>query len=165
VQQVHGSFTGIRIGVATVKAFAFALNIPVIGVNSLETLCFSTSMDMVTCALIDAKNNQVYCGIFDEKVIPLLDYMADDINVVIDSIKKFENICFIGSGADEHKNVIKEKIKNAKFIEGAVQSASCLGRCAYFKMQNNVELKNEDTLLPLYLRKSQAERLKNQNGN
>ncbi len=61
-----GSFTGIRIGVASVKAMAEVNQIPVVGVTSLETLARIDESNKTKVALIDARNNQVYGGIFDE---------------------------------------------------------------------------------------------------
>ena len=59
-----GSFTGIRIGIATIKAFADSLNIPSIGVSSLDSLTYNSQNMGVICSLIDAKKNNVYCEIF-----------------------------------------------------------------------------------------------------
>ena len=53
-----GSFTGIRIGVATSKAFSDSLNITEIGISSLEALAFNVKTDGIICSLIDAKNNK-----------------------------------------------------------------------------------------------------------
>ena len=64
---VHGSFTGIRIGIASIKAIAESLDIPVIDVSSLEALAYNienTNCETI-CSLIDARNNQVYNAIFE----------------------------------------------------------------------------------------------------
>ena len=58
-----GSFTGIRIGVGTVLAFQDSLNIPCIGISSLEALAYNVKHDGLICSLIDAKNNNVYLGL------------------------------------------------------------------------------------------------------
>ena len=60
----RGSFTGIRIGLATVKAFCDVYDKPCVPVSSLEALAFSCSDDGVVCSLIDAKHENVYVGIF-----------------------------------------------------------------------------------------------------
>ena len=57
-----GSFTGIRIGVGTVLAFQDSLNIPCVGISSLEALAYNIPQDGLICSLIDAKNNNVYYG-------------------------------------------------------------------------------------------------------
>ena len=63
--QGPGSFTGVRIGISTAKAFSDAKNIPVIGVSSLEGLAYNLNSNGLICSLIDAKNNNVYYGLFE----------------------------------------------------------------------------------------------------
>ena len=155
-----GSFTGIRIGIASVKAMAEVMNIPVIGVTSLETLAYlNSSPSCYTVSLIDAKNNQVYCGIFDASLNKIDDYIADDINFVIDKLKKYEHITFVGNGSLLHKDLLNANLSSIQFLERNNQSAFALGKCAFNKWKNN-EVLTADTLFPLYLRKSQAERMK-----
>lgn len=148
-----GSFTGIRIGIATVKAMAEVFNIPVISVTSLETLAELGNANTVV-SLIDAKNDQVYCGIFGNGEL-----IANDIHEVIEHLRKLSNIQFVGNGAILHKELLKKELKNISFSEENVQSAFALGKCAFRKFQNG-EVQNADTILPLYLRPSQAERMK-----
>lgn len=59
-----GSFTGIRIGVSTIKAFIDVTNKKAVGITSLETLARNVEEDGLICALIDAKNDNVYCRFF-----------------------------------------------------------------------------------------------------
>ena len=61
-----GSFTGIRIGVATIKAFVDVTNKKTIGVTSLECLAQNVEEDETICTLIDAKNDNVYYGFFEK---------------------------------------------------------------------------------------------------
>ena len=81
-----GSFTGIRIGISSIKAMAEVMKSDVVQVSSLESLAQNETFDGVICSLIDAKNNQVYCGIFDNNYTQLADYIADDISVVLDNV-------------------------------------------------------------------------------
>lgn len=156
-----GSFTGIRIGIASVKAMAEVMNIPVIGVTSLETLAYlNTSPSGYTVSLIDAKNTQVYCGIFNDKLNNAIPYIADDINEVINKLKEFSPITFVGNGSILHKELLIKNLENVSFLDEINQSAFALGKCAFNKWKNNETL-TADTLFPLYLRKSQAERMKN----
>lgn len=151
-----GSFTGIRIGIATIKAFSFAKSIPVIGISSLEALSYNVlNPTNIICSLIDARNNQVYCGIFNNKYELLEDYLADDISVIIQALNKYSNIIFVGNGANIHQNLL-----HGTFSTNNEQSAFSLGKCAFHKFSNGY-FENADNLLPMYLRKSQAERMQN----
>ena len=156
-----GSFTGIRIGISSIKAIAESLNIPVIDVSSLEALAYNIQdIDCKTiCSLIDARNNQVYCGIFDKNHNLLENYLADDINIVKETLNKYEDIIFVGDGAIIHKDLLRiEDFKSDNVIH-----SKNIAKCAYNKFKNN-NTKTADTITPLYLRKSQAERMKQKNG-
>ncbi len=154
---VHGSFTGIRIGISSVKAFSESLNLPIVDVSSLEAIAYNIQNKNceTICSLIDARNNQVYCGIFDKNYNLLEDYLADDINNVITVLKKYKNILFVGDGAVTHKSLLEIK----QFQYDNIIHAKNIARCAYNKFKNN-DTKTADLLMPLYLRKSQAERMK-----
>lgn len=160
-----GSFTGIRIGIASCKAMAEVKQIPLIGVTSLETLAYlETTPRNTIVSLIDAKNNQVYAGVFDKSYTLLEDYMADDISNIIPHLLSYLPITFVGNGASLHKAQLQSSLSNVTFSDNTMQSAFALGKCAYGKWQKGETL-TPDTLLPLYLRKSQAERMKQNNGN
>lgn len=153
-----GSFTGIRIGVASIKPIAEVLNIKVASVTSLEVLSKNVDDESNRVCLIDARNNQVYFGAFDKDSNLIMEYTADDINTVLEQIK-LDNITFIGNGAELHKDLIKTQFPNAKFSDNYKQSAKNVGLMTYKKYLEN-KLENADTIIPIYLRKSQAERLK-----
>ena len=154
-----GSFTGIRIGVATIKPIAEVLDIKVASVMSLEALARNVENEETIVSLIDARNNQVYCGIFDKEYNSKEDYIADDINEVIKILEKYDNITFVGNGAILHQELLNNSLKNIKFIDNNKQTAENVGKIGYKKyLENN--LCSADTIMPVYLRKSQAERLK-----
>ena len=158
-----GSFTGIRIGIASIKAIAEVKNKRIISIDSLTSLAGNennTDKDFI-CSLIDARNDQVYVGLFDKELNKQEELMADDINIVLDKIKNYNNICFVGNGAILHKEKIEKTFegKNISFSENNKQSAYGLWIAATKKLKNQETL-TADELVPLYLRKSQAERLK-----
>ena len=153
-----GSFTGIRIGVASIKPIAEVLNIKVASVTSLEVLSKNVDDESNRVCLIDARNNQVYFGAFDKDSNLIMEYAADDINAILDQIK-LDNMTFIGNGSELHKELIKAIFPNAKFSDNNKQSAKNVGLMTYKKYLEN-KLENADTIIPIYLRKSQAERLK-----
>ena len=80
-----GSFTGIRIGISTIKAFADSLGIKSIGVSSLDSLTYNCPNAGVICSLIDAKKNNVYCEIYEN-------ILNSDFTHVIKRNASFENI-------------------------------------------------------------------------
>ncbi len=156
-----GSFTGIRIGISSIKAIAESLNLPIISVTSLEALAYNICaiQSNTICSILDARNNQVYAGIFDSKYTLLENYIADDINSVIAVLEKYKNIMFVGDGAIAHKDLLKIK----DFPYENIIHAKNIAKCGYYKFINN-NIQTADSIIPLYLRKSQAERLKNKNG-
>jgi tRNA threonylcarbamoyladenosine biosynthesis protein TsaB len=163
-----GSFTGIRIGVATVKALAEVCNIKIASCSSLENLAMNikdkVQENTVIVSMIDARNNQVYAGIFDNKVNLKEENMANDIDIILnENIKKYSNIVVVGNGSEIHKekimNFANENNIEVYFSEENLQTAYATGRMGYKRFLEN-DLKTADTLLPEYLKKSQAERLK-----
>ena len=108
-----GSFTGIRIGISTIKAISESLNIPVVEVSSLEALAYSVNGSKNICSIIDARNNQVYMAIFNQEYVLQENYFADDINNLLKYLDKYEDMTFVGDGAILHKELLgNRKISN-----------------------------------------------------
>lgn len=151
-----GSFTGIRIGVGTVLAFEDSLNIPCIGVSSLESLAYNVKKKGIICSLIDAKNDNVYFGLFEngQNYQQLDDLAFLSIDEVISKIKIFDNITFVGDGALAHQELLKNSTHNCSFCDKNDLSSYSLGIAGLYKYNRNIK----NSLMPLYLRKSQAER-------
>ena len=84
---VLGSFTGLRIGISTVKAFSDVTNIPIVGVSSLESLAYNIQSNGLIASMIDAKNDNVYFALFEHNNNSYTikeDYIANNINSVLD---------------------------------------------------------------------------------
>lgn len=157
-----GSFTGIRIGIASCKAMAEVKNIKIIPITSLESLATNEKgQSDVICSMIDARNNQVYCGMFDNNLKKVEEYIADDINDVLEFIKNYDNVVFVGDGTVLHRDLIEEKMKdkNIKFSANNKQNVLSLGIITFQKINEGGFL-SADEIIPMYLRKSQAERMK-----
>ena len=159
-----GSFTGIRIGVGTVLAFRDSLNIKCIGISSLEVLAYNTHMTGIVCSLIDAKNDNVYFGLFNfenEQIIQIDNLEFKNINDIIPILNKYTSpITFVGDGAEIHKSFIQDNIKNSIFCNKNELSSVSLGIAGYRTYKKSIE----NSIMPLYLRKSQAERALEEKG-
>ena len=153
-----GSFTGIRIGVGTVLAFQDTLNIPCVGISSLESLAYNVKQDGIICSLIDAKNNNVYFGLFELKNKEYTQLNNLDFKTIVETIeilKSFTSpITFVGDGAITHKNLLETNFENCLFVDKNNLSSYSLGIAGLSKHKKGIET----SLMPLYLRKSQAER-------
>ena len=143
-----GSFTGIRIGVSTCKAFSDSLSIPCVGISSLEVLAYNVKETSVICSTIDCKNDNCYFALYklvDGNYTVLEDHCACSVNDVLDLLDtkySSESIIFVGNG-------IPTKSTDCYLN---VESLGIAGFRKYTK--NN---KNTDDVLPLYLKKPQAQ--------
>lgn len=144
-----GSFTGIRIGVATCKAFSDSLNIPCVGISSLEVLAYNVKNDGIICSTIDCKNDNCYFALYElvngnYKVLE--EPCAKTVQEVLDLLnEKYSNktIEFVGDGISSESTNSYLNVEN-------------LGFAGYKKFINNNNV-GED-VLPLYLKKPQAQR-------
>lgn len=153
-----GSFTGIRIGVGTVLAFQDSLKIPCIGISSLEALAYNVNQNGLICSLIDAKNNNVYFGLFEQKNNKILQIGELEFKNIDDVISLLQNqkspIIFVGDGATNNKNFIQNAIPNSIFCKKDDLNSFSLGIAGYETYLRKIQ----SSVMPLYLRKSQAER-------
>lgn len=156
-----GSFTGIRIGVGTVLAFQDALNISCIGIDALLSLAYNIPKDGLICSLIDARNNNVYYGLFkhfgDEySQIDTLEFKTINDVILLLKNQQFQTspIYFVGDGAIANKTLIEENIHNCIFTDKNNLSSYSLGIAGYNAYNKGIK----NSIMPLYLRKSQAER-------
>ncbi len=159
---VTGSFTGVRIGVSTVKALAHAAGKPCVAVDALEALAANvTAFDGVVCPILDARAQQVYGAIFKngERV---LEDAVEKLALFLDRVEATgEDALFLGDGAPGFENVIRERLgEKAHFVSAQHMGLRAGSACvlAAKRMEAGEEPLSYLTLLPLYLRAPQAER-------
>lgn len=159
-----GSFTGLRIGISTIRALAQSIGRPVIGVPTLDGLAYNMAYSKgILCPIMDARREQVYTCIYrweKNKLVRMEDYMAVPVVQLLDILTKLEGpFVFNGDGVAAYRHIIeKEMGDNALFAPAhcAMQRPSTVARLA-MEMAREGQLKNYLELTPFYLRKSQAE--------
>lgn len=160
-----GSFTGIRIGISTIKAFCDVYSTKSIGLCSLMALAYNSDFNGYICSLIDAKNDNVYFALFDNtngKHEKISEYCCKNINSITEILKVCnKDVFFVGNGSIVYKDVLESTLKENAFFASDDKSnklnATNLGIAAFEVLKNNL-YSEEFNLSPLYLRPSNAER-------
>lgn len=158
-----GSFTGLRIGVSTVKTMAHLFDKPVVGVSTLEALAYNLPFNEIVVPMIDARRERVYTGIYTWKNGKLNTLMKPDVlNIrdLLEILKSYENVVVNGDGVKLHEDLIKDALQHKVQIStmgNGYCRATSIGEIAYIKYKFG-ETMNYYTLVPEYLRESQAQR-------
>lgn len=160
-----GSFTGVRIGVSTVKALAHASGKPCIGVDALEALAANAAgFGGVICPILDARAQQVYGAMFESGMPPvrLMDDAAEPLDAFLTRVEATgRDALFLGDGADAMEAAIRARLgARAQFAPAQHRGLRAASACALAAVyaQDAGRLSDCMTLLPLYLRAPQAER-------
>lgn len=164
VSRGPGSFTGLRIGMATIKGLCLGSSKPFVSVSSLDSLAYNLSFAPgIICPILDALRNNVYTCLYTFKngsLEPVSDYMAVPIDELIELLKsKDMPVYVIGDAVDKFRDRFVESLNEVRFAPPHLNlaRASSLGELGIKLLSSGV---NEDlnTSTPIYLRKSQAER-------
>ncbi|SHG67986.1 tRNA (adenosine(37)-N6)-threonylcarbamoyltransferase complex dimerization subunit type 1 TsaB [Winogradskyella jejuensis] len=146
-----GSYTGLRIGVSTVKGLCFSLDKPLISVSTLEALAHQVYIDDgLIIPMLDARRMEVYSAIIDSDYNLVRGIEAQ----ILDSHSfntELENgkVHFIGNGVEKTKEIITHS--NAVFIDGNLPSASTMGKIANDKYKIS-DFENVAYFEPYYLK-------------
>lgn len=169
VSEGPGSFTGIRIGIATGKALAQALKLPMISVPTLMSLAWhALDFDGLICPIFDARRDQVYAGAYfwQEGICKqaILDdaYFIDEFLNKIDEFdpKKDKQVLMMGDGIKVYKDALEDwKAKSCRklIINDLSQDAESVAKLAYILYKDG-KVKSYEQVKPVYLRKAEAER-------
>ncbi|MBQ7565774.1 MAG: tRNA (adenosine(37)-N6)-threonylcarbamoyltransferase complex dimerization subunit type 1 TsaB [Oscillospiraceae bacterium] len=158
-----GSFTGLRIGIAAAKGIAWGRELPCVGVSTTEAMARGAYVqDGVIAAVMDARREQVYCGIFDVTdgaMTRLAEDRAISVEQLGEELKKLKKTKFlVGDGASLCYNTLQKKRDLLLLPEHLRdQRAAGVALCAWDVLQTG-ERPSAAALKPNYIRLSQAER-------
>jgi tRNA threonylcarbamoyladenosine biosynthesis protein TsaB len=155
-----GSFTGLRIGVSTLKGLMLATGTPAAGVSSLAAVVLNLgTTSKLICSMIDAGRGQVYVAYFkynDENILQQIsEEKAVNPQEIINNTDK--NTLFVGDGVIKYADIIKN-IKSEVSIASDLQNyirASAVGILGRKKFAEK-DLLDASTLVPIYLRSADA---------
>ena len=158
-----GSFTGIRVGVSALKGLAFALEKPLVGVSTLETLVMNVpDSSIAVCPMMDAKRGEVYTALYtfkgelsvpekigEERAVAPAEFLEDVTGKVV----------FLGDGAIRYESLIRKILPKRSFFVPSCQNdirAAALGLLGMHKFRRG-DFIDAALLKPRYLRPSYAE--------
>ncbi len=139
-----GSFTGLRIGIATAKGLCYASNIPLIAVDTLQAMAwmmmnicpFQPDKKVFYQPMIDARRMEVYTALFDENLNVIKPVTAEIIDEdYFSNLKKEEKIILAGNGTNKFRQMF-ENIPQVVFIEDNVHSSRGVSAIALQKLKN-----------------------------
>ena len=151
-----GSYTGLRIGVSTIKGLCYSLEKPLISINTLEILSKSALNhinnynDFFICPMIDARRMEVFTKMLDNN----FNEVEKDKALILDD-KSFndigggKSIYFFGDGSNKFQKITNNK--NFHFIDNIISSSKNMGELANIKYENN-QFENLTTFEPFYIK-------------
>lgn len=154
-----GSYTGLRIGVSTAKGLCYALDKPLIAINTLHAMAQEVSAyttgDHLLCPMLDARRMEVYTAIYG----PQLNEIKGTKAVILDKQSFDEtlsqhNVLFFGNGSDKFRDQMKGN-QRAHFIQGVTPSATAVGALASEALARG-ETENVAYFEPFYLKDFKA---------
>jgi tRNA threonylcarbamoyladenosine biosynthesis protein TsaB len=147
-----GSYTGLRIGVATTKGLCYAIEKPMIAIPTLQAMAVGiNNQASLVCPMIDARRMEVYCGLYDDKNIEIREVRAEIIDEF--SFQEFladHTVVFGGMGAEKCKSIL-ENNPNATFVDGFQASARFMAGLAAEKFRLQ-QFENLAYFEPFYLK-------------
>tara|TARA_B100000029_G_scaffold282200_1_gene276156 strand:- start:167 stop:865 length:699 start_codon:yes stop_codon:yes gene_type:complete len=149
-----GSYTGLRIGLSSIKGFCYALDKSFVAINTLKILAKSAleyidDNDFILCPMIDARRMEVYTKSFDYN----LNELSNDQAIILENDTfdhyKDKNVYFFGDGADKFKKIVYKK--NFIFLDNINPDSKFMGQLSYDKFMNR-NFEDLSTFEPNYIK-------------
>ena len=163
VSKGPGSFTGLRIGMATIKGLSFGSSKPYISISTLDALAYTLiNFNGLVCPIMDALRENVYTGLYKNnhgQLENILEPTPMDIDELVTFIKeKDESVIFTGDAVSKHKDYIIEHLPNAQFAPNhlSIIRASSLGELGLNLLKDGKY--DDPNSAPIYLKQPQAVR-------
>lgn len=157
-----GSFTGIRIGVATAKSLCYAVDKPIVGVSTLETIAYNLRWrEGVICPILDARRSEIYGGIFQggKEWQRLADDLCLSIDAFLDELDTYQISSdaipiFVGDGLATYGDVIQERFSDTAQFADTIFNVPRGSTIAKLGMQRLIQGDTDSywTLVPNYVR-------------
>ncbi|MHB8170577.1 MAG: tRNA (adenosine(37)-N6)-threonylcarbamoyltransferase complex dimerization subunit type 1 TsaB [Thermincolia bacterium] len=162
-----GSFTGLRIGLAAAKGMAQVLNIPLVGVPTLDILAYNLAgLPGLICPILDAKKQQVYTAVYKRAEQPsrcpikLTDYLALSVEELVEVLKGYdEPVTFLGDGVAPYRGQLEEKLGDRAAFASPINNLPRGSAVALLGLDKLLSGEGQDWLFlePTYIRRSEAE--------
>ncbi len=157
-----GSFTGLRIGLSTIKGLAHVLQKPLVGISTLDGLAYNLKGSSgLICPILNARKNEVYTAIYDGCTMELLtDYLAVPPEKIISIIEnRGEMVTLLGDGVAIFQELFVNKLGNQVKFALPANNLPRAGQVAYLGAQRLAKGEYDSliSLKPFYIRKSEAE--------
>jgi len=156
-----GSFTGLRIGLSTVKGLCYATGKPMVGVPTLEAFAWNFPFSRLpVCLLLDARRSEVYAAVFEWRNQGFVRVMEDISVRPAELLKRLDgDILFAGDGAQVYKEEISGIMKDRAFFAPADKMVPSPANVALLAlaMAQRGEYADAASSVPCYIRKSEAE--------
>jgi len=169
VSKGPGSYTGLRIGISAAKGICYALNKPLIAIDTLQAMAqapeisnFKFQISNQFCPMLDARRMEVYCAIYDEtgkEIMPSTAKIIDE-NSFAEELKK-NKIIFFGDGAAKCKTFLQHS-PNASVAENIFPSAKNMCALSHIAFEKK-QFENTAYFEPAYLKEFYTEKEKNKN--
>ena len=156
-----GSFTGLRIGISTVKGLAVATGKPMVGISSLDVVAHQAEGGTaLVCPLLDARRNEVYWSLYRRDGEKLVRRQKEQVGRAGDIAEHIDGSCFfIGNGVPPYRTVIESALNRPAVFsieDNHALRPAVLARLGWAKYQAG-RVDDVGTFAPVYLRKSDAE--------